>query len=231
MKVGIMQPYFFPYLAYWQLIAAVDQFLILDDVNYIKQGYINRNQILGRDRPQAIIMPVKDISSFRTINDHEILSGPWKTKMLKTIGQTYSKAPCFEQTFQLIEACFDFEQQNLADFLAHTIRKVAEFLRIQTPIKRTSENPVDQNLSGEDRVIALCKQNHADTYINSIGGRELYAGEHFAQHEIELKFLEMNKLTYVQFSGDFQPNLSIIDVMMFNKRDQLSDLMTQYKLI
>jgi hypothetical protein len=231
MKIGIMQPYLFPYLGYWQLINVVDHYLILDDVTFIKQGYINRNSVLSGGKAMPFNIVVQGISSNKLINEHELNGDPkWKKKLLKTIAQNYAKAPEFNNAFPLIESCINHAETNLAKYLAFQIRAIAKFMHCNTKISLSSEICPKNELGGQARIIEVCKQMDANTYINAIGGKELYSKASFKEEQIALQFLEMERVEYKQFQEAFMPHLSIIDVLMFNSSTSLSLLLSQFKL-
>jgi hypothetical protein len=229
MKIAIMQPYLFPYLGYFQLVRAVDRFVIYDDVNFIKGGWINRNFILGREGPQRITLQLHGASPNRLINEVQV--GVNSRKLLMTISQRYGGAPYFEGVFPLIESCLLFAEKNLARFLEHALRQICAHLGMQTAILVSSQIEKETALRGPDKVIAICKQLEADVYINAIGGQALYEKKRFLDAGLQLYFLQMRPISYPQFGGDFVPNLSIIDLMMFNSRPQLSKLLGEFALV
>jgi len=229
MKLAIMQPYFFPYIGYWQLISAVDTFVIYDDVNYIKQGWINRNNIIGSNFNQLISLQVIGASSFKLINEIEV--GNNSQKILKTIEQTYKKAPYFESVFPLLQVIMQCEEKNLAKFLNFLIKEVCAYIEIKTTISTSSELVKNNKLKGQDKILDLCKVLKAKQYINVIGGRELYQKEMFSRENIELSFMKSKLLEYSQFREPFSANLSIIDVLMFNNKEKVRQYLTGYELV
>ena len=209
-----MQPYFFPYLGYWQLIHAVDKFVIFDDVNYINKGWINRNRILVNQQPCYFIMPLKQASQNKLICDIDLDSSNWRDKLLKTIENTYRKSLFFAEVFPAIEKIILFNTQNLADFLTNQLLELSVFMEIKTEFVLTSRKYENQFLSGRDRVIDICKQEKTDIYLNAIGGQTLYDAKTFSDAGIGLQFIEMKPLSYPQKSTEFVPYLSIIDALM-----------------
>jgi hypothetical protein len=227
--VGIMQPYFFPYIGYWQLINAVDKFLIYDDVSYIKQGYINRNSFLVDGEAKRVTLELFGASSNKLIN--EIGVGGNGRKILKTIEQAYRKAPHFEEVMPLLESILGSEERNLARFLGLSIQTVTRYLGIETEMMYSSDIKTEDALKGQGKVIALCKHLDATCYINAIGGQKLYDKAAFEANGIELHFLETAPTEYPQFGKQFVPSLSIIDVMMFNSPRQIIQMLERYRLI
>lgn len=234
MKVGIMQPYFFPYLGYFQLMNAVDEFVLYDNIEFTKKGWINRNRILVNGKDDYITLPLKKDSDFLHVKDR-VLAESWpqdRKKMLNKISGSYRKAPQFDIVFPLIEKVCLFEGSNLFDFIYHSIDAVKKYLDIPCSLVISSMIPIDHSLRSENKVIAICKDRKASTYINPIGGLELYNAEHFREDGIELRFIKMNPLTYSQFGKEFVPALSVIDVMMFNPREEIKHFLSNgYTLV
>lgn len=232
MKVAIMQPYFFPYIGYFQLIAAVDVFIVYDNIKYTKKGWINRNRILQNGKDTLFSLALKSDSDHLDIYKRELAVDFNRNKLLNQFKGGYQRAPYFEQTFPLIEKIVQYEEKNLFHFLHYSIVKTCEHLGIKTKINISSDIAIDHNLKNQDKVLALCKAAGADVYLNSIGGIELYAKESFQEHGIKLKFIKSEPFEYVQFGGSFVPWLSIIDVMMFNQLDTIqTHILTNYELI
>ncbi|MCR5670829.1 MAG: WbqC family protein [Butyrivibrio sp.] len=227
MKLGIMQPYFFPYLGYWQLMDAVNEYLIIDDVNYIKNGYINRNKILVNGEPFNFGIPVRKASQNNLIREHEQgLDEEGVHKLLATLKSAYAKAPFFQETYDHVREVLEFgltdEGRNLADFLDNANRLTAKKLGITTPIYRTSRDvKLDGEYKRENLVVAICRKRNADEYYNAIGGECLYCQAFFRSKGIGLKFVKMNE--------DI-PKLSIIDIMMNNDSDRIKELLSCYTL-
>jgi hypothetical protein len=233
MKLAIMQPYFMPYIGYFQLINSVDKFIIYDNIQYTKKGWINRNRILVNGKDQLITLPLKKDSDYLDVVERE-LSKSWdkdKNKMLNVIKSSYNKAPYFQETFELISKCVNNSETNLFNFIYNVINIINNYLDIKTPIIVSSTIEIDHTLKSQDKVLSLCKEQNADVYINSIGGVELYDKGIFKQNNIELNFIKSNPIQYEQYNNKFIPWLSIIDVMMFNSKEQIKNYLTQYTLI
>lgn len=215
MKLAIMQPYFFPYLGYWQLIHAVDRFVVYDDVNYIKSGWINRNRILINGVATYITVPLYQSSSYKRICDTQLQTFiKWSDKLLKKIENTYKKTPYFTETFPIIEKIILYKTDNLADFLANQLIELSKLMNLDTEIVLTSRIYENHQLSGQERVIDICKREKTNIYLNAIGGQTLYDSKTFKDAGIELQFIEMKPFSYPQKSTEFVPYLSIIDVLM-----------------
>jgi hypothetical protein len=229
MKLGIMQPYFLPYIGYFQLIKAVEKYVIYDDVNFIKGGWINRNRILLNGNTFMINVPMQAASPFKKIN--EIQVGAYKEKVLQTIIQAYRKSPYFNYVFPLISDIIKFDSDNLALFITNSIIKISEYLQLNTEFVLSSEIKKNNDLKAQDKVLTICKIIGATEYYNSIGGQELYNKDQFAKNNIELKFLNPVLTEYHQFRNEFIPWLSILDVIMFNSIDEVNNMLDKYEIL
>ena len=215
MQLAIMQPYFFPYIGYWQLIHAVDRFVIYDDVNYIKGGWVNRNRILINGEPAYITVPLYQSSPYKTIC--EITLQPsllWRNKLVKMVEITYRKSPCFIEVFPIIEKIIRYESDKLSDYLAHQLQTLAIFMGIKTEFVATSRSYENSGLPRQERILDICKREEAITYVNPQGGHTLYDTETFNRAGIDLRFIITRPLPYKQRAASFVPFLSIIDVLM-----------------
>jgi hypothetical protein len=232
MKVAIMQPYIFPYIGYFQLMRAVDRFIFLDDVSYINKGWINRNRILVNNKDHLFTVPLKDASQNRLINSIEILPDPkWRGKFLRTLEMAYKKAPHFSEVFPLIGQIVQNEEQLIGRYIFNSFRVLNSYLGITTELLESSAIAVDDALKGQDRILALCQSQGATRYVNAIGGMELYSRDVFREKGIEFFFLKTPPLTYTQFGGEFIPWLSMLDLLMFNDREQLGKFLDSYELV
>lgn len=228
MKVAIMQPYFLPYIGYFQLINAVDVFVIYDDVNFIKKGWVNRNFFLVNGKRTFFNIPLKGVSQNKLINCIEIdQNSNWDKKILKTIFLSYKKAPFFNEIFLLLEDIILYEEKNIAQFIKYSLEIICNYLSIETTILVSSEIIKNNELKGQDKIIEICKKLGADTYVNAIGGTTLYDKDIFIKNGISLNFIVSNPINYVQFKNEFIPWLSILDVMMFNSPEQIKAFLIQ----
>lgn len=229
MTLGIMQPYFMPYIGYWQLMAAVDKYVVYDDVNFIKRGWVNRNNILLNGEPYMFSIALSGASQNKLFKEIDIIDD--FSKLKKTLQHSYSKAPYYEKTMLLLDEILDFPDKNLARFLYHSFSVILNYLDVQTELIMSSSVNKDNSLKGQDKILDICRVLQADRYINAIGGQELYDYKDFIQNRIELKFLKPNHITYLQYKNDFVPNLSIIDVLMFNGKEETKSLLNEYTLV
>jgi hypothetical protein len=226
MKAAIMQPYFLPYLGYFQLIAAVDLFIVYDNIQYVKSGWINRNRLYRNGEAAMFSLPLKRASDFLDVRDRELAADFKPDKLLNRIKGAYQRAPHFAQIFPLLERVMRNEDANLFRFLHHSICAICDFLSIGTEIRISSAIAIDHALKKQDKVLALCRAVGASTYVNSIGGLDLYSREVFQSEGMDLRFIRAKPFEYAQTAGGlhaaspsgraFVPSLSIVDVLMFN---------------
>ncbi|MEQ8304025.1 MAG: WbqC family protein [Cyclobacteriaceae bacterium] len=231
--IAIMQPYFFPYIGYFQLMNAVDEFIVYDNIQFSKKGWINRNRILVNGKDLFITIPLRKDSDYLHIQDR-YLAEAWpieRKKMLNKIIENYRKAPYFPKVFPMIEGCILFEEPNLFQFVYNTIKNVTEYLNIQTKVTISSTIPIDHGLKSEEKVISICVNKNATNYVNPIGGLDLYSKDRFESKGITLQFLKTNEIVYSQFKNEFIPFLSIIDVIMFNSKNDVNSMLRSYTLI
>jgi len=231
MKIGVMQPYFIPYIGYWQLINAVDQYVVYDDVNY-RRGWINRNRILNAGEVQYFNIPLCDSSQNKLINEIEIDNDyNILRKRLRTIETAYRKAPYFLSVYPLMEKIFFCEEKKLAMFLLNSIQILCDYLNIRTKLILSSSLEKDCQLRGAEKIIEICKVMGATEYYNAIGGIDLYSFYLFREFGLQLKFIKTKKIQYNQFNHIFQENLSILDIMMFNSTEQIAQMLQEYDLV
>jgi hypothetical protein len=218
-----MQPYFFPYIGYFQLIAAAETFVVYDNVKYTKKGWINRNRLLRNGEPVVFSLPLKRDSDFLDVRDRSLAPDFDREKLLNTIRGAYQRAPFFEETFRLVSDVVRFEEPNLFRFLHNCLRRTCEHLRIGTKIVVSSDIRMDHTLRGQEKVIALCEALGATTYLNPMGGVDLYSTEVFAGRGSS-SVCQIDTIRILVIRRTFVPSLSIIDVMMFNPRDAVETL-------
>ena len=231
MKLAIMQPYFMPYLGYWQLMNAVDTYVVYDNIQYTKKGWFNRNRILLNGKDYLFTIPLKKDSDFLNVCERSVADDFNKAKLLNIYKEAYHKAPYFDTVFPLLEKIVCFEENNLFTFLYNSIIAVRNILNINSKIIISSTIKIDHTLKGKDKVIAICKELGASEYYNAIGGQNLYDKTEFQEKGISLKFLQPELTPYKQLKNDFIAGLSIIDVMMFNSGVKTNQLLNEYTLI
>ena len=231
MKLGIIQPYFFSFIGYFQLINSVDKFVFYDDVSYINRGWINRNNLLVNGKKNLITLSLIRASQNKLIN--EIHTALEHEKNLITIRMSYSKAPYFCKVFPLIEEIFNTINADMliSEIAGLSIMQVAKYLNLKVKFEYSSEKYQDtKGMDKAARLIAICKKNNADTYINAAGGVNIYSKEEFKKENINLYFIKTQVKEYKQFNYEFVPSLSIIDVMMFNSSEQINIMLNDYIL-
>lgn len=234
MKLAIMQPYFMPYIGYFQLIKIVDKFIFYDDVTFIKQGWINRNKILINNQAKMFSIPLSNASSHVLIKDvliSEIAYQKWRKSFLNSIVFSYKKAKNYSKIYALIEKILEKKPETISELAIKSVVEVAQYLDLRTEFEICSDVYSNTYLSGQNRVLDICINEKAITYINPVGGMELYSKSVFQEKNIELFFIKANKSVYPQFSEEFVPFLSIIDVLMFNDLEDIHKQLDNFTLL
>lgn len=233
MKLAIMQPYLFPYLGYFQLIAAVDTFVVYDDVQFIKGGWINRNNFLVNGREYLFTFGVKKDSTYQKINERYFAENHEHqvTKFQKLLQANYKAAPHFESVYELITDILSFADTNVARKTHYSLVRLCQYLEISTRIECSSYLKISRTLGRQKRLIAIIKELGGKHYINPIGGKDLYNKQDFLNENISLSFLVSLPIVYDQLGAEFIPNLSIVDVMMFNSVEQINELLAAFTLL
>ena len=233
MKIGLMQPYLFPHLGYFQLISACDKFVIHDDVQYIRQGWINRYNIIVHKRKFLFVFSVKHDDYSKNINERFYMEtfNVESKKLLRNISQSYSKAPFYADVQPLLGDVFGNPERNVALFNISSLRKICRYLSIDTEIIISSDLAFDKSLTKEARVIEINKLLRGNHYINPIGGLDLYSKERFLGNGIELSFLKSILNPYQQSIAEFLPGLSIIDVIMNCSKDRIFEMLRDFELV
>lgn len=228
MILAVMQPYIFPYLGYYQLAYHSDKFVFYDNVNFIKGGFINRNYILSQGQSQLFTLPVENASSFTKINQLSFTKN--RKKVIRSIEQSYSKAPFFKEVMPLVGDILGSEEHNVAALCRESISRVFDYLSMDFEHQLASDLHYDYEASAQDKLYALCKLYGADHYCNLAGGKILYDKAEFKKRGINLSFLQMNQVTYPQGKNDFVSQLSIIDLLMWQPVENVKTMLNQYSL-
>jgi hypothetical protein len=233
-KLAIMQPYLFPYIGYYQLVHAVDRFVVADDFTFIKAGWINRNRLLVNGAATYFTVPLKRHAATALISEVEIDDGQgkrWRATLLKTVENFYRRAPSFDAVYPLVERVIRGPFTTIADMARASIREVCGHLGVKATIVESSSLYGNAHLKGQDRVIDTCRVEHADDYVNAIGGQALYSREAFLAQGVRLHFVRTGAIEYQQFKAPFVGSLSVIDLLMFNALPEAQQLLTRYELV
>jgi len=216
-RVAIMQPYFLPYIGYWQLMHNVDVFVVYDDIEYTKKGWINRNRFLMNGKHQTFTLPLKKDSDFLDVDQRQLADNvsAEKAKLMRRLEASYCRAPFFKEGKSLLEDILASSEENLFRFIYQSIENIHARLGMTSRLVVSSTLGIPRSLKGQGRVIATCKALGATDYINPIGGSALYDKQAFGVEGIRLHFLQVHPFVYKQYDHEFVPNLSIIDSIMF----------------
>lgn len=224
MTLAIMQPYFFPYLGYFQLLAAAETFVFLDDVNYQKGGWINRNRIKRDGEECWFSIPVRNASHRRKISETKVAEDMnWREDLLRQLEYAYRDAPYRTEVLDLVLRVLKFETEHIAHIAKRSVVEVLKRLNCSVDLVWTSAIYENSHLKGQDRVIDICKCNEASTYINASGGRSLYDERTFFEEGISLGFLQPVANSYSGLRGN---TLSIIDILMYHSAEEVAPALT-----
>jgi WbqC-like protein family len=250
LKLAAMQPYFFPYLGYFQLISAADLFIAYDKVNYIVKGWINRNRIIHQEGIIYFGVPTIDASSYKKIEDIIIkYDSGIRKKMLKVLYLNYKNSSFFDETYTVIERALSCESHTISELNKFSILTLIKHLDVQTEIitdssmfveieerlksANTTVESVNEKIPDKktQRVIWLCEKFGSNQYINPIGGEKIYSRNLFDLHGISLNFLKTLPYSYTQRNNRFIQDLSIIDVLMNCGREETKKLLDNYVFV
>lgn len=227
-----MQPYFFPYVGYFQLIGAVDLFIVYDNIKYTKKGWINRNRMLQGGNDVMFSLPLRSDSDALDVRDRALAANFDPNKLLNQLRGAYDRAPHFADVFPMVERAVRHDDSNLFGFLNYALACACGHLGLTTPMRASSGIDIDHGLKNQDKVIALSKAVGATAYVNAIGGLALYDRAAFRQQGLDLKFIRAKPFEYAQFGDSFVPWLSIIDVLMFNPLDTVrTTVSSHYEMV
>jgi len=232
MKLAIMQPYFLPYLGYWQLINAVDQFIVYDKIQFTKKGWVHRNRFSQNGKDVLFTLALKKDSDYLDINQRYLSESNTQNieKIIRQLENSYRKAPHYYDAMQLIVDCLNYSDKNLFNYVYNSISMVNKYLGIETLITKSSDLIYNNNLKAQNKVIDICRACNAETYINLSGGIHLYNKNEFNENNINLRFIKMNDIEYNQFEYKFISNLSIVDLLMFLPKTNIVSLLDEYTL-
>ncbi|WP_435789247.1 WbqC family protein [Clostridium sp.] len=234
MKIAIMQPYLFPYLGYFQLMNAVDKYVIYDDVQYISRGWINRNNLLVNEKQHLFTVSVEKDEQYKSINERYYCSKTFDKEIQKfysSLTMWYKKAIYFDEVFELVHKIFQYDELNVAEFNSNLLKVICHYMGISNELIKSSEIVKNNDSRGEDKILEINKMLKSSEYINAIGGAELYDRDTFEKNNIKLNFIKTLEVQYKQFNNVFVPNLSIIDVLMFNSKEEIKQLLNKYELV
>ncbi len=231
-SVAIMQPYIFPYIGYFHLIQASSVFIFYDDVNYITRGWINRNRIINYDRDLLFTVPVSKASRNKLIKEIvPAIDDKWKNKFYKQMVHSYKKAPFFNDIIETIMSIFTTSHENITELSIASISTTFSYLGINFLHKKSSIcSPETRGMEKASRLIEITKQLGCRHYINASGGEKLYSKKYFLDKGVNLLFVKSKPIEYRQHTSTFIPWLSIIDVLMFNKKQHIIDFLSNYTI-
>ncbi|NNE80710.1 MAG: WbqC family protein [Silicimonas sp.] len=235
MRIAVMQPYIFPYLPYFQLVHAVDCFVFLDTVQFLKRGWMHRNRIKLGDKDHLFTLPVRVESRNSPVTDvvfAENIKAECET-LKRKLEHAYRKANSWSQLETIIWPLMDDMEPgaNFSDFAGKSVQAVSDAMGITTDFRSASalgERTADHY---QDYILDICQELGATTYVNPIGGMDIYSPKAFAERNVDLRFLSAQSFVYPQPGGAFVENLSIVDVLANVPLGELGQLLDDYELI
>jgi len=236
-KIGVMQPYLFPYIGYFQLMNTVDRWILFDEIQFIDKGWINRNRILHPDEGkewQYITVPLANRGQFDKICDISIKTDiDWRSQILGKLTHYKKKAPFYKETVTFVRDCFDTDEINISRLVTEVLKKTAAYMCIDTQIEVQSD--LKLSIEGIEHsgqwALKISEALSASKYINPFGGFEIFRPDEFTASGIELSFLKTDFKPYPQKRNGFVPGLSIIDVMMFNEPLECKKMLQDFCLL
>lgn len=236
MRLGMMQPYFLPYLGYFSLIEHSDVFVLFDRAQFIRHGWVDRNRILkpSGDDWQYVRVPLRSSPRETPIAEKQIDNRqPWRERILGQIEHYRRRAPHYQPVRDLLRDVLDADHDTIAALNRVIIQRVCAYIGIATEIIESSSLALNlpENYGPGDWALATCHSlPGVDAYCNPIGGRHLFDPAKYEASAITLEFLESALTPYPQLGGSFQPGLSIIDVMLFNSIADVRHMLREYRI-
>jgi hypothetical protein len=231
-RLGIMQPYFFPYVGYFSLIQQSESFILFDTVQFIRHGWIERNRVLKpQDGWQYISVPLEKHNQQISIKDVMIREEPWRERIFRQLEHYKKRSPYYHQTIEVLQSGLQTNSRSIVEVNQHCLKKVCEYVGIETPISIWSQQGVTIEEATEPGKWAMniCEALGYKEYINPPGGMELFDREAYAQKGIQLSFLANEMHIYSQRRENFENGLSILDLMMFNDSQAVFQMINQVK--
>jgi hypothetical protein len=221
MIVSVHQPQYLPWLGYFDKIDRADVFVLLDTVQFKKNEWQNRNRIKTAQGVQWITVPVlyhfPQLIREVEINNRE----KWQHKQRKTILSNYRKAPCWSTLAPFFEEIFSTDWDTIAKLNIHVVKRLAAILGIETPLFVASDMdafPEDP----DERLIAIARHFGADAYLAGSGGHDYMDLEKYREDGVDVIFQEYRHPVYNQLYGDFEPFLSVIDLIFNHGKESLN---------
>ena len=219
--VGVMQPYYFPYLGYFSHIFASDYFVLHDDVEFSKNGWINRNRFLSSTKISLLTLPLAAAPDSARISERVIAANFEPGKHFRMLEGAYRRAPFWHELRDELPELLRVETANLSNHLSSVVGRICHLLEIETPLVSSSDLDFDRELRGQARVLRICELAGAQTYLNPEGGKNLYSGQDFSRRGMDLAFISHTPRSYPQReferkeadTASFVERLSILDML------------------
>jgi hypothetical protein len=235
MKLAVMQPYFFPYLGYFDLFNMVDEWIFFDSPQYMRHHWLNRNRILHPQSGwQYVIVPLRKHHQKTPLNEIEInMESDWRGRIVRQLRHYQKHAPHFKAVMCFLEECLALASPNLVETNIRTLRRTCQRLGIEKPTHVYSRMNLALPPGGEgpgDWALRISRAHGATEYINRPGGAGLFAEQQFREHHLKLTIQSWTDMPYTCGKYKFEPGLSILDVMMWNSCEQIRAYLDTFRL-
>ncbi|MCO4875762.1 WbqC family protein [Paraburkholderia caribensis] len=232
MRLGIMQPYFFPYLGHFALIASVDEWIVFDVTQYTPKTWMNRNRVLHpKEGWQYVSVPLSTSStSIRTHEARVVSLADTEKNLLGKLTTFRRHAPFYNEVTGLVRAAFGgTADDSLCALNTSALRAVCDYLGLPFKARICSELKLEfpGEMSAGDWAPFICEALGATSYVNPAGGRELFDPARFSRSGIELLFAEFGELRYDPAPYKYEPHLSILDVLLWNPRERITQALRE----
>lgn len=233
MVLGFMQPYFFPYLGYFDLINYSDRWIVFDTAQYIRRGWINRNRILHPEKGwQYIVVPIQKSKREEAIGNIRISDQEaWKEKIIGQLNHYKKHARYFKEIRSLLIDCLCTDEKKISKLNTAILKKICTYLDIPFQYQYFSEMNLDLppvEYPG-DWALHLSEALGAKEYVNPPGGRDLYDNQKFEKRGIKLTIREISLFEYECNHYQYEQNLSIVDVLMWNAPENVKTYLDKQK--
>jgi len=235
MKLAIMQPYFLPYIGYISLVKHTDRFVLFDTVQFIRHGWIERNRVLKDSGWQYIKVPLQKHSLNTKIQEIKINNVEnWRDKIFAQLQYYKRIAPYYAETIEVIKKGMAEKTDSITKLNYCMLQSVCKYLHISFNCSIFSEMDINIEAANEpdEWALNICKAMGYDEYWNPPNGKSFFDPAKYVKAGIKLVFLEQVLSVYPQGKGraNFEPGLSIVDVMMFNPVEAVNAMLDDYRI-
>lgn len=237
-KVGIMQPYFMPYIGYISLLKHCEIFILFDTVQFIRHGWIERNRMLKQNNNWLYIkVPLIKVNSQKTLIKECLIDNQqdWKLKILHQIKHYKNIAPNYNQVEKILMEIFEKDYDNIVSLNKASLEAISTYLGFKKKLQILSEMELNiiKPKAPDEWALNICKELNLPKihYVNLIGGLNFFNRDKYTKENIEISFHKMNMHCYNQQRDYFESGLSILDLLMFNSVEEINKMLDDYELV